>query len=346
MADESVDAKPTTITGDTHSEAAKQREAQADAAATEALEKILGPEGETEESKPARQRDPETGKFVAGDDKPTGEAADEAAEPVAKPTEAVNSEEYRRARKALELIEVPKKLLDTLSPQEIIEWGSGRARNHADVDRLKNRVSELERAQRPAPAEPAGEGNSIDWDQATKPLVEYFGDDAKDALKAFGESILAQAKPQDNDEIEQIKKRLIGQEQSAARDRLSRERGQLDESTWNRLLNYRLSDANEYGSEYEALDTAWKVCLADEQKAARSAATAEQHTARDNGVTTTAHGGSPPPARTNDDVETDILAKIMDGDREDARRIAAQHGRKQSNAMFQRGKVIGAPARR
>ena len=111
-------------------------DAAAEAQQDEVLSRILSDGDDTGD----HTRD-ERGRFSKSEATKPEAKSKQTPEPTAVP-EGVKPDDYRKALKALQFDKVPQKYLDTISPSELVEWGLDRAKNHADVSRLKTRSEE------------------------------------------------------------------------------------------------------------------------------------------------------------------------------------------------------------
>ena len=122
-------------------------------------------------------------------------------------------------------------------------------------------------------------------------------------------------------ELESIRSQFQVQQQEAARAKLSDKYGLEDDARWDKVLERRAADRNEYASEREAVAAACRHEFADEIIADYAAKLKTEHKARDKGQSTVQHGKTPPKAMTEDDRETQLLHAIMDGDMDKANRL-------------------------
>ena len=119
------------------------------------------------------------------------------------------SEEYEKAIAALRRDGVPESALENMDDSSILEWGTKRAKNQADVDGYGAKVKELEdklnSAQSADGSEETSEGAGTDQAQAqpetTKELNQYkdrisdlFGDEAAEAVMSPIRDLVQQTK--------------------------------------------------------------------------------------------------------------------------------------------------------
>lgn len=309
-------------------------DAASEAQQDEVLSRILSDNDDETKISGDRVRD-EHGRFS----KPDATKPEAKSQQTPEPTvpEGVKPDDYRKALKALQFDKVPQKTLDTLSPSEIVEWGLERAKNHADVSRLK---TDLANAKKSTPVKPDAEAKAepaaeLDWSKLVDPVAktfqDYLGDSefkVQEPLTAFGKQIAEAVKKEfeakhaaQQQVLDSIQSQFRSQQQEAARAKLT-EKFNLDEADrWQKVVEFREQDKNEYASEYEAIQAACRHEFADEIIASYESKLKEQHKLRDKGQSTTSHTKTPPKARTQDDVETDIIMAIMDGDKEKAARL-------------------------
>ncbi len=338
MADELVG-----VVGGDPSKAAEQRaasDAQVDKDMDDALAKIIGPGDEpappqeaADTPKDGRARD-DTGRFKSKDktDDVVAEASSEPEETSqpAKP-EVVNSEEYRKALQALQLDKVPASVLDTMDPTELIEWGTARAQNHADVDRMIHRAPSEKDA---TSANKPESSDDLDWKEMVEPFSEYFGEDAAGPLRAFGEKLLAKAGGGNSEQVAKLTAMVQRQGQELARTALTEKWNLSDQGRWNQVLEHRAKDANEYASESDAVEAAARQVFADETISDYQARLAKQHKARSIGQPETQSRRQPVgDTKPTMDVEDDLLNAITSGDNEGVQRARGELRRRGSKSL-------------
>lgn len=331
----------------------KSAEAQQD----EALSRILSDDSEpTSTAKGGRARD-ETGRFSQSDGKKPDTTKPEAKKseqaPKSGSPEGVNAEDYRKALSALQFDKVPQKYIDSLSPGELVQWGLERAKNHADVERIKSDNAKYKNA-KPATsptnkAEASAESSDsqeqpIDFGKMSEPLaksmLEDLGLDHSEPLKAFAKQVYESATSASKAETAELRKviesltgQFQGQQQEGARAKLTDKYDLADDDRWNKVLEHRNADKNEYASEHEAISVACRLEFADEIIADYESKLKDQHKMRSNGQSTTQHGKTPPKARTQEDVDDQILSNILDGNMEAASRLGRRSNKGAAELM-------------
>jgi hypothetical protein len=339
-----------TITGDQVSDEAFSDHADASDAAAEAeadafLAKMHGDDetleapdtdgASTDEATEGQPRD-DKGQFKSKDTEPSKDSkeADEPAVP-----ESVNPDEYRKALAALQRDGVPPKSIEALDPGDVLAWGLKRASVQADSDRLSTKLGELRKKEAASKATDTDSEPVIDLKEAAKPFAEFFGDDSAEPLEAFGKHILEQVQaPAKETEARLLamQQQLQSMQQNAARERLTKQYDLKGEDRWNRVLERRASDQNDYTDEQVAINNACLLEFAEEIIAEGKAKVKEQHKLRENGQSTTQSVKEQPRAKTNDQLEDDILNAIQDGDRERAEKL----GRAERKG---RNETVGSP---
>jgi len=324
--------------------------AQADAAAEAeqdaVLAKILsGDNAEPSNEPPGDRARDEHGRFSSSKEKAEKPEAKTAETPESKALpEGVKAEDYRKALKALQFDTTPQKVIDSLDPSEVIEWGLKRSKNHADVERLKADLIKAKALQTKATAEATSESSEPDWSKLIEPVAKKFSDDfsvdMSEPLKAFAKQLAEtvsasnQAKLQEQQAvIDAIQGQFRSQQQEAARAKLS-EKYDLDkDERWQRVLEHRQADKNEYASEHDAIQAACRHEFAEEIIANYEAKLKEQHKLRSNGQPTAEHKKTPPKAMSQEDVENQILGHILDGNHEAAARLGRRSQMSASEMM-------------
>lgn len=323
--------------------AIKEADARVEAEQDAVLARILSDDtdtGSAAQAKGDRSRD-ESGRFAKQDPKPASKekpASESKQTPESKPAvpDGVNAEDYRKALTALQFDKVPQKYLDSMDPGELIEWGTARAKNHADIERLKNDLNKAKSAPKETPKQEAkAEPAEVDWTKLVEPVQKQFSDyladpdfNISEPLTAFGKQIAElatgslQAKLTAQQEIiDSIQGQFRTQQQDAARSKLT-EKWELDNNDrWNQVLEHRKADKNEYASEAEAIEAACRYKFADEIIAKHEANLKTQHKLRENGQPSTQNQKKPVKARTQEEQEDAVLDAILSGDRDKAARI-------------------------
>lgn len=293
---------------------AQQESAEtADAEMDTALENILGDDYSEDTPAPGQEAPDEpkdgqvrdkTGRFTKKSD------GAEDGEPTAATSDGANTDEYRNALRSLQKDRVPTQVLESLKPDEIIAWGNERAQNHLDVDRIQSRIAELEQP----PAEEAKP--PPDLDETLDKFKEFFGEEAAEPLKAYGEALLAkfQAGQQgQQDQLAQIVARMQAQEQNEARQALS-ERWALSDVRWQVVTDQMDRDKNEYPTRQDAVQAACRQLFADDDIDELNSKLHIEHDKRDRGQPTTEHRRAPAESKTIVDLEDQALDNILDGD--------------------------------
>lgn len=326
------------------SPAVSEARAKADAEQDAVLAKILAPdEPESSPSPPqpapeqdapdlskeGRVRD-ERGRFLKDELKPEAseptEAPADTPEPEIAVPDSVNPEEYRKAMQALQRDGVPSKAYADMDPTEVTQWGLKRLKSQSEVDGFGSKNADLEKQLAAVKSPPSD--SPVNLDEAVKPFVEFFGEDAAEPLRAFGEKLMADMKDSLKDDMEAIRSlqaSSLQQQRRDARSELSKEfkDWNLDkDSRWQPVLDYRAGDANEYPDEVEGLRAAALMVYAAEALAKKAKAVTQRNADRDNGQSTVENKGAPPPPAPNrDDRETDLIHAIMDGDKKEVDKL-------------------------
>lgn len=313
----------------------------ADAEADAVLARIMGggesqnkPEQKAETKNTGERDRDDRGRFsAASKDKPQEPEAEPEQKPEPELPEGISPDDYRKALKALQYDGVPQKTLDALDPSEIVGWGLKRSKVHADIDRLKTDLSKAKAASKKTQSEATGESAiEVDWKKLVEPVATQFHDDVgvdlSEPLTAFARQIAESATAslqsklaQQHELIEAIQSQFRNQQQEAARSKLSEKFKLDDDDRWQRVLERRSSDKNEYDSEFEAVQAACRIEFADEIISDYQAKLAEQHTMRSKGQSTTQHRKTPPKSMSQEDIEDRILGAILDGDTDTASRL-------------------------
>jgi hypothetical protein len=289
-------------------------------------------DGQPETPTDGRVRD-DKGRFLKADG-----SADESTEPE-KPDAApvkvskAETEEYRRAVQALKFDKVPESVLDAMDPKEVIRWGLDRAKNHSDIDRIKTRNAELEKAAKAA-AKEAPTGQPDPMAEHVKAFAEMFGEEAgavfANALKANQPKSQSD---QDSERFTKLEGELMGLRREGSRKALAEHWKRYgvdltDLDNWNQVLTHRQADINSYDSEDEALQVAVRHVFAEQALAASSAKVKQSHEARSKGqpMTETKSRETPAP-RSTGDLEDELLNALQDGEEQKVHQIARQLGR-------------------
>lgn len=246
-------------------------------------------------------------------------------EPAAVP-DGVNPDDYRKALKALHRDGVPSKTLESMEPQELVAWGIKRAGAQAEGDRLGNEVAKLRSTKKDESAKPdSAKEPEPDYAALLEPLKAAYGDEIAEPLAQLAKQIHENATKgvdQREERLAKVEARIVNQERDAARNRLADKFSLQDEARWNRVLDRRESDKNDYDGEYEALAAACRIEFADEIIAEYEAKLKGQHELRAKGQSTPQTRTEPVKAKTQDEQETDLLDAIFDGDMDRVHRIA------------------------
>lgn len=299
------------IVGETTTPEAKQAHTEAvDADMDAALAKITGtptdsPESEQDAPAPkdGRARDG-SGKFKSADE-PTGASDPE--------TEDVNPDGYDKALRALMRDKVPESVLTDMSPKEITAWGESRAKHQADIDRLTNELATFKKSGTET-SEPESEAKS---DDDMDEFTEYFGEDAAGPMRKL--------MSKNDAKVDKLLQRIERQDRELARRELEKEYKLSDSDRWQQVLEIRNADKNEYDSEVDAVRSAATLAFANEDIADLKSRLAKEHSARDNGQSTTeSRRGRPGPPPTVAEYEDRILTAITSGNTKERDRLRAE----------------------
>jgi len=328
--------------------------AAAEAQEEAALDRIVGSDATTQPvpaqdaAPPAptdgRVRDA-SGKFASKTKETSPTESTQESEPTAASNNDVNAGDsaYNNAFRSLQKDKVPQKVLDSLSHDEIVAWGDDRAKNHLDIDRIKTKNAELERAAAlvQGKSEATAETKAVTIDDDTlSEFVEIFGDEAAEPLRKFGESIVKKVMDGLGDQrkdLQTVIARMQAQEQVEARKSLSDRYDLSEEQRWQAVTAYMDKDANTHTTAHDAVLSACRQLFADEP---HPDAVAAEHQARDNGQPTTEHRATPTAsAPTLDDLEDHLIDAIEDGDAEAGDRIKKEIRRRTAVPLMFEGKV-------
>jgi hypothetical protein len=305
-------------------------------------------EEEPKEEKPVRERDP-SGKFKKSEQADKPESPKETPQPAVP--EGVNPSEYEDAVKALHRDGVPPSAIDSLDPEAVVAWGQKRAKAQKDVDGYAARLRDLEKRKEDAPAK---EAPQLDFSDAIKGITDIYGDEATGPFSKFAETIAAKVMetvPNQSSDVEQLRASLTARDREDARNRLDKDYKLGESDRWQRVLQYREWDQNNWSTEHEAIEAACQVLFSSERiaeaeaKAAdKSAKLREQHKLRENGQSTTETRAAPPPKPPEGgDLDMAILDAILDGDeqRRDALSRQAKKPMNMSEVILGKKKLIG-----
>lgn len=141
---------------------------------------------------------PEDSGSDATSDSP-GDTADDDPDDSGDDKTATQTDDLDKARRALARAKVPKKIIESLSDEELLAWGAETARNQADVDRAFTRLKKLEtqgsepdssQTDESQTTDDAGsdtaasvsDAGEVDLSDEASAFRDEFGDEAADAL--------------------------------------------------------------------------------------------------------------------------------------------------------------------
>jgi hypothetical protein len=328
------------VVGGELTDTAQQVAAEADRRADEALDQLAGA---AVAEPPAQVRDAQ-GRFVA-----RGQADDDGAQTVtptpSEPpaaTDLSKSDDYKRALRALQYDKVPSSVIEKMSPQDVVAWGTERADNHADVDRLKNEKAELTRQLEEAKAlkaQPADAEPKRTSDDLLDKWAEWYGDESRDLARQMMDQAATEAVDRmkgSSERVEALESEVRSLRQSAARSDLEKRFPHLrldEDDRWAKVMDQRNEDTRAHEDEAEALTYAAYQAFSDEAHAALREQRMGDETARDNGQPYHGTARDTPPAPTQAEQEDDLLNAIQDDDLETRDRISGQMGRRANNSV-------------
>jgi hypothetical protein len=291
--------------------------------------------GEVATTSSERARD-DHGRFAS--DTATSEKPIGSKETTATVPDGVNPKDYDKATKALKLDRVPQKVIDSLSPQELIEWGTARAASHADVDRIKGELSQYKGTPTRKQAAPP----PINWTEVLAPVAEYYGEEGVGPIQTALQAVIAQMEAP----IKAMQDAYERREASLARTELSERWGVDEDARWQRVMAQMQADANVYPDTRAAVEAACKLCFADEVATERAAAKAVENRMRANGQPLTDTKVPTAKAVTTEELEGKLLRAIRQGDTATQTRLQAELGtRKDAGPLAMFGEMVGQKKR-
>lgn len=230
-----------------------------------------------------------------------------------------------------------------MEPEAVVAWGNERSKNHLDIDRIQSKNAELERtiALVQGKSEAAAkETTAVEFDDTLQEFVDFFGEEAAEPLRKFGDAIVKKVMDGLGDQrkdLQAVIGRMQAQEQVEARKTLSDRYDLSDEQRWMAVQAYMAKDANTHATAHEAVLSACRQLFADEPHPEQVAA---EHAARSNGQPTTEHRTTPPAsAPTMDDLEDHLIDAIEDGNAEERDRLQREINRRSAVPLMYEGKV-------
>ena len=243
------------------------------------------------------------------------------------------SEEYEKAIAALRRDGVPEAALENMSDEDILAWGSKRAKNQADVDgygaKVKELEDKLESMQNADGSEGTAEGEGEDQAQAqpattsdlnqyTTKISELFGDEAAEAVMSPIRDLVQQTKQileEQRQAIAHIQSdqqvRTLNESRSRLQERFPR---LANESDYEKVVEgmQKLAAIGEYNSIDELMTDSYRVNFA--KFAEQEAKKAEVDRMKDGGQPTT-QSQSKTPARSlsGEDREEAALDALLSG---------------------------------
>ncbi len=297
------------------------------------------------------------------DEKPTDTNTDpnvrsaDTTEPKTLP-DSVNPDDHKKALAALKRDRVPDSALKNMTPEEVTKWGMQRAEERGKQDGYGNRLKELQKQIQDAKDTKDAEALDIDLAEAVKPLAEKFkgaydgeGPEASDELVEFGKSILNRNKAQMDKQaqvLERVQSQLTDIERAKIRTEMP-EHYELDkDDRWQDIVEFRLTDSNEYESEKQAIEAACRQLFADEAIAKYAQSKQNINALRSQGKSTVSTDGKAPlDSQTKDQIEDDLLRSIIRGDHEGREKAQRKLGRSinPSSTELMSDERIGVPSR-
>ena len=345
-----ADTAPQTMTNET-------LPASTDAEMDAALEAIIGPDTSTAPAEPEaaeadevveaedaappdRERDSQ-GRFTSSDSSDDDDSDGEVVEAKADEDSVKDTDDYRKALAALGRDGVSSKLIDRMTPDEVIEWGMKRAADQAKVDDYGRQLAEARKAANEGSAPESGKeqpGSSIDIDAAVKPFVEVFGDDVAEPLKQFGDVLvksLSSEIEKQSAELSELRKSMVASSREALRSAMPKEYRLSADDRWSQVLERREEDVNAYPNEREALLAAARHVFADEIIKENSAKLRQLHKKRDQGQPMTASlSNKTQPPQTQDALEDAVLNALQDGDYSKVQRLTGRRASRGLNEII------------
>ena len=310
-------------------ESQTEADTKADADMDNALDKIIG----QEDSAPSQDETstPTEGRTQDDKDTKTTSVDSDTGEPAEAPnSKGAQTKEYRQALQSLRLDKVPQKVLDSLDPDELIAWGNERAKNHLDVDRIKFRNSELERAKTIVKDDPEHSDSDANIDEIMATVENDFGEEMSTPLKAFGEAIIkkvTEGNAARESQLDALFNQIQVRERNEAREALS-ERWNLSDERWQQVLDYVDADQNGHPNTHKAIESGCLQLFAKEAMAEFDSKLATEHVKRSKGQPTTEHRTSPASVKDMPDLEDKLLDDIIDGKTEAIEKTSREIGRR------------------
>lgn len=169
------------------------------------------------EKEPAKRARDENGKFAAKakkEDKTTydADAQDANAESVdteepASVPDAVNPREYADAIQALRRFNVPAKTLESLSEQEIVDWGLSIATRQKESDGLGNEIAQL-KAKLDKEKAVITDAGDFDLGELSKEFSELLGDEAATKLGELAKKLVTHTHGKTQGRMSELESRL------------------------------------------------------------------------------------------------------------------------------------------
>ena len=321
MADKGIGIDKPSIESQTEADAAS------DAEMDTALDTIMG----TDDSAPAQDSATTPKDGQVQDAKDTTKSVDsDPGEPKAAPTDGANTDEYRQAVRSLQRDKVPQKVLDSLTPEEAIAWGTERGKNHLELDRIISRKAELDRAKKIIKDDPDPKAKDTTLDDAVAQFETEFGEEMSTPLKAFGEALLKKASEGNEAQrvqLETLSKQMQFRERNEAREALSK-RWNLSDERWQQVLDYADADANSHESVSKSIEAGCCQLFANEIVDDLGSKLGVEHATRSKGQPTTETRTTPASTKSVADLEDSMLDDIMDGKSADVEKKSREIGRR------------------
>lgn len=292
------------------------------------LDRLMGEEDDLDAAvEPSTQEPEHEAEHTAEVQDDTSEDAD--AETRGEPM----SEDYEKAIAALRRDGVPESALENMSYDDILEWGSKRAKNQADVDGYGAKVKELEEklnsAQSADDSEGTAEGEATDQadpqpatptelNQYKDRISELFGDEAAEAVMSPIRDLVMQTKQMLEEQRQAIvniqsdqQVRTLNETRSRLQERFPR---LANDSDYEKVVEgmQKLAVVGEYNSIDELMSDSYRANFA--KYAEQEARKAEVDRMKDGGQPTT-QSQSKTPARSmnGEDREEAALDALLSG---------------------------------
>jgi len=294
------------------------------------LERLMGDEETSEDefemSSSTENQSEETQEETSEDQDDSEEDTETHSEP--------NSEEYEKAVAALRRDGVPDSALENMSDDEILAWGSKRAKVQADVDGYGAKVKELEdklnAVSESDDSAADSEGESTDQAQSqpekvtelnqySERISEIFGDEAAEAVMSPIRDLIEQTKAILEDQRQAIvevqmesQARMLNESRTRLRERFPKLANESDYETVLQGMQ-KLSAVGEYENLDDLMIDSYRVQFA--KLAEQESKKAEVDRMKNGGQPTTqSQSKTPPRSMSGEDREDAALDALLSGE--------------------------------